>query len=205
MARVGPSKFAIRLRKERGDKSYLEFSKELGNVSNTSLRLWENEMMIPSTRSVKNLSNKLKWDKDTLEEMIQSVEIERNDRYNRFKLDSKFYEILHELEIEYGGLINCPITDERLGEIHDMLGVEIPEIAKKYDLRKAEKLRLDRGLTKEQLSLELGYGRATYDNIISTWVVSQQNLELFSNYFNVPISYFERDKLWQNYFFIMEQ
>ena len=125
--------------------------------------------------------------------MIHCIEIERNDRYNRFKLDSKFYEILHELEIEYDGLINCPITDERLGEIHDMLGVEIPEIAKKYDLRKAEKLRLDRGLTKEQLSVELGYGRDTYDNIISTWSVSQETLELFSNYFNVPISYFERD------------
>lgn len=193
MARVGPSKFAIKLRKERGGKSIEQFSKELGNVSYTSLRRWEHEVVIPSNNSVKNLAEKLKWDKDTLEEMIHCIEIERNDRYNRFKLDSKFYEILHELEIEYDGLINCPITDERLGEIHDMLGVEIPEIAKKYDLRKAEKLRLDRGLTKEQLSVELGYDRDTYNNIISTWSVSQENLELFSNYFNVPISYFERD------------
>ena len=193
MVRVGPSKFAIKLRKERGGKSFEQFSKELGNVSYTSLRRWEHEIVIPSNKSVKNLAEKLKWDKDTLEEMTHCVEIERNDRYNRFKLDSKFYEILHKLEIEYDGLINCPITDERLGEIHDMLGVEIPEIAKKYDLRKAEKLRLDRGLTKEQLSVELGYGRDIYDNIISTWSVSQETLELFSNYFNVPISYFERD------------
>lgn len=193
MVRVGPSKFAIKLRKERGGKSFEQFSKELGNVSYTSLRRWEHEVVIPSNNSVKNLAEKLKWDKDTLEEMTHYVEIERNDRYNRFKLDSKFYEILHKLEIEYDGLINCPITDERLGEIHDMLGVEIPEIAKKYDLRKAEKLRLDRGLTKEQLSVELGYGRDAYDDIISTWSVSQEILELFSNYFNVPISYFERD------------
>lgn len=193
MVRVGPSKFAIKLRKERGGKSFEQFSKELGNVSYTSLRRWEHEVVIPSNNSVKNLAEKLKWDKNTLEEMTHYVEIERNDRYNRFKLDSKFYEILHKLEIEYDGLINCPITDERLGEIHDMLGVEIPEIAKKYDLRKAEKLRLDRGLTKEQLSVELGYGRDAYDDIISTWTVSQEILELFSNYFNVPISYFERD------------
>ena len=193
MVRVGPSKFAIKLRKERGGKSFEQFSKELGNVSYTSLRRWEHEVVIPSNNSVKNLAEKLKWDKDTLEEMTHCVEIERNDRYNRFKLDSKFYEILHKLEIEYDGLINCPITDERLGEIHDMLGVEIPEIAKKYDLRKAEKLRLDRGLTKEQLSVELGYGRDAYNDIISTWSVSQEILELFSNYFNVPISYFERD------------
>ena len=193
MVRVGPSKFAIKLRKERGGKSFEQFSKELGNVSYTSLRRWEHEVVIPSNNSVKNLAEKLKWDKNTLEEMTHCVEIERNDRYNRFKLDSKFYEILHKLEIEYDGLINCPITDERLGEIHDMLGVEIPEIAKKYDLRKAEKLRLDRGLTKEQLSVELGYGRDAYDDIISTWSVSQETLELFSNYFNVPISYFERD------------
>lgn len=193
MARVGPSKLAIKLRKERGDKSFEQFSKELGNISYSSLRRWEHEVVIPSNNSVKTLAEKLNWDKDTLEEMTQCVEIERNDRYNRFKLDSKFYEILHELEIEYDGLINCPITDERLGEIHDMLGVEIPEIAKKYDLRKAEKLRLDQGLTKEQLSVELGYGLDTYNNIISTWWVSQEILELFSNYFNVPISYFERD------------
>lgn len=193
MARVGPSDFAIRLRKERGDKSFVQFSKELGSITSASLREWEYEIVIPSNRSVKNLGNKLNWDKDTLDEMIHCVEIERNDRQNRVKLDSKFYEILHELEIEYGSLIHCPISDERLGEIHNMLGVKIPEIAKKYDLRKVEKLRLDRGLSKEDLSVDIGYSQATYADIISTWTVNQHNLELFSNYFNVPISYFERD------------
>ena len=193
MTRVGPSKFAIRLQKERGDKSFAQFSKELVDVSETSLQRWESETVIPSNSSVKNLGDKLNWDKYTLEEMIYCVELERNNRRKRSKLDSKFYEILHELEIEYDGLINCPIWDERLGEIHDMLGVKIPEIAKKYDLRKIEKLRLDQGLTKEQLSLNLGYNRARYGDIISKWTVDQQTLELFSNYFNVPISYFERD------------
>lgn len=178
------------IKKHRGELGYsvTQLARMVG-VHRSTVEKWEKGVTKPSPLSIAKVSRALGWRSEVRHNLLKA---NHSKDGKRIKLTDEFYDILHELEDEFGNTCSVPEDDPRLHKLRFMLEVDTLE-THGYDKKKVEKLRIKHNISRHDLSLALGRSRGWFTSsfLKGTKVFTKKEAEMFADFFEVDIKEFE--------------
>lgn len=126
---------------------------EIVGVSQSTISSWERGESKPSQLNLAKLLLALEWNQDVRFHLLQLGE---NEGKVRLTLTDEFYDLLHELEDEFGDMTQVPEDDKRLFELRVMVGAETKE-SQGYDKKKVDRVRSRHNISRRDFSVALGH------------------------------------------------
>lgn len=108
-------------------------------------------------------------------------------------------ELIHQIEDEFGTLLDCPDDHPTLLKLRERLDIgedqgQYHEVSE-HNKQIAEQLRSEHGISGRNLSLELGYSGGWFHKFIEgDSLCTLEHIEQFAEFFNVGYDYFKTNR-----------
>lgn len=179
---------AIKYHREKLGYSVVQLAHMIG-VHHSTVHSWEKGLTKPSQINIAKVSRALGWSSEVRHKLLISSQRKGG---KRIKLTDEFYNILHELEVEFGSTCFIPEDDPRLYKLRVMMGSESLE-SHGYDKKKVDKMRAKHNISKRDLSLALGRSNSWFAGTFlkGSKVFTKKEAEMFADFFEVDVKEFE--------------
>ena len=178
----------IKSHREKLGYSIVQLAHMIG-VHHSTVASWEKGLTKPSQLNIAKVSRTLGISNEVRHKLLIASQSKGG---KRIKLTKEFYDILHELEVEFGSTYLVPEDDPRLHKLRVMMGSESLD-SHGYDKKKVEKMRVKHNISKRDLSLALGRSNSWFAGTFlkGTKVFTKKEAEMFADFFEVDVKEFE--------------